>query len=246
MVRAEAVLAVCAPAVALRWALESARSERRELARFALVGQAFAGLAHELNNALNSMMLQTSVVQLRVDQETRQDLAAIRQHGAQAAGLVRSLQHIVMERREQFYPVDLGGVLTELLEDDAELRRRVHLELSGEVPAIPSTQSTVKQLVQILLEGVLAGTKSTVVVRTEKQNESAALTLTLAEAAAQMADGDPSPLDALLWQNLDEVGRQAGQSLLRQLGGTPEVEPRAEGGVTLRFRWEAISGEVAE
>ncbi len=78
---AEALLAVCAPTVALCGALETVRDEQAELARFALVGQAFVGLAHELNNALNSMMLQTSVVQMRVDQQARSDLAAIRQHG---------------------------------------------------------------------------------------------------------------------------------------------------------------------
>ena len=80
--RAEAVLSVAAPTVAVRWLLEALQRERTELARFALVGQAFAGLGHELNNALNSMMLQTSVVQMRVDPQLRQDLAAIRQHGA--------------------------------------------------------------------------------------------------------------------------------------------------------------------
>ena len=230
------LLSACAPAVAVRWALERARGEQDELARFALVGQAFSGLAHEMNNALNSMMLQTSVVQLRVDEETRHELAAIRQHGAQAAGLVRSLQHVVMERRQQSYPVDLHGVLVEVLEDDAALRRRIALQRSEAAPPISSTRSAVKQLVRLLLEGVLAGTKSSIAVRTEMQDEDAALTLTLAEESVEMADGDSSPLDALLWQNLDEVGRQAGRSLLRQLGGTPEVEAR-EDGLTLRFRW---------
>jgi signal transduction histidine kinase len=239
--RAVVLLAACAPAVAVRGALELACGEQAELARFALVGQAFAGLAHELNNALNSMMLQASVVQLRVDEPTRHELAAIRQHGAQAAALVRSLQQVVMERRERSYPVDLRRVLAEVLEDNAELRRRITLQRSEQTPPISSTHSAVKQLVQLLLKGVLAGTKSAITVRTETQDEGTALMVTLAEASVDTTDGDSSPLDALLWQNLDEVSRQAAQSLLRQLGGTSEVEPRAEGGLTLRFRWGASS-----
>lgn len=43
--------------------------------------------------------------------------------------------------------------------------------------------------------------------------------------------------EALVWQNLDEVSRQAGPSLLRQLGGVLEVETHAEGGVVLRAIW---------
>src|SRR5262249_35644996 len=161
------LLAVAAPMVALRWTLEAARAEQEELARFALVGQAFIGLAHDLNNALNSMMLQASVVQLRVDEAARNDLAAIRQHGVQAAGLVRALQHVVQERREKAYPVDLGSVLMAVLEENAAWRRRVTLQPSGQVPLIHSTRSTVKQFVQLLLEGVLAGTKSAVQARIE-------------------------------------------------------------------------------
>src|SRR5690348_14922564 len=120
---------------------EALQREQAELARFALVGQAFIGLAHELNNALNSMMLQTSVVQLRVDEQARHELDAIRQHGAQAAFLLRSLQQVVQERREKSYNVDLNSVVAEALEEDAELRRRVSPRLSPKAPQIHSTRS---------------------------------------------------------------------------------------------------------
>src|SRR6185437_96994 len=173
--RAEALLAVCAPTVALRGALETVRDEQAELARFALVGQAFVGLAHELNNALNSMMLQTSVVQMRVDQQARSDLAAIRQHGAQAAALVRSLQHVVHERREKSYPVDLNSALADMLEEEPELGQRLSVRFAEEAPFLQSTRSAVKQFIRLVLEGVCTGTKTVVEVRTEKGEDSAAL-----------------------------------------------------------------------
>ncbi len=236
--RAEALLAVAAPATALRWAVETMRREQTELARFALLGQALVGLAHELNNALNSMMLQTSVVQLRVDEKTRQELSAIRQHGAQAAALVRSLQHVVQERREKSYAVDLNGIVVEVVADEPELRRRVSMQFDAESPSISRTRSTVKQLVRLILEGVCAGTKAAVRLRTEKRPDGAALIVEMAEAPAGLSEeGGAPPAQVVLWDNLDEVGRQAGQSLLRQLGGTLTVEPADEDTLVLRVVW---------
>jgi phosphoglycerate-specific signal transduction histidine kinase len=211
---------------------EALQREQAELARFALIGQAFIGLTHELNNILNSMMLQTSVVQMRVDEQARRELAAIRQHGAQVAGLVRSLQHVVQERREQSYPVDLNSVLAEVVEETTELHRRVSPRLTPSVPPIQSTRSAVKQLVRLLLEGVCAGTEGEVIATTSEQESGAALSLTIAGA-----EDTASSVETLLWQNLDEVSRLAGQSLLHQLGGTLTAERTDEDAVILRVVW---------
>jgi hypothetical protein len=241
MMRAEALLAVCGPAVAVRWQWETARGEQEELAKVALLGQAFVGLAHELNNALNSMMLQTSVVQLRVDAQARTDLAAIRQHGVQAAALVRSLQHVSQERREKAYPVDLNNVLTDVLEETPALRRRVSAQLDGEATWIQSTRSAVKQLVRLLLEGLLAGTKSALRVRTEKREGGVALNVEMAETPAETEQGASTP-QTVLWQHLDEASRHAGQSLLRQLGGTLTVDWGKDKGWVVRVVWEGSAG----
>lgn len=230
--RVEALLTVISPVLALHGMLQVLQSEQGELARFALVGQAFIGLTHELNNALNSMMLQTSVVQLRVDEQARQELSAIRQHGAHAAGLVRSLQHVVQERREQSYAVDLNSVLVEVLEAESKLRSQVSLHLGPNTPPIHSMRSAVKQLVQLLLAGVCAGTDAAVQAATGEAEGGALLSLTIAHA-----ESSDSIVEALLWQNLDEVGRLAGQSLLRQLGGTLTAERAGAGVVLLRIAW---------
>lgn len=229
---AAAVLARC----------KALQREREELARFALIGQAFVGLAHDLNNALNSIMLQASVVQSRVDAEVRQELAVVRQHAAQAAGLVRSLQHVVQERREKSYAVDLDSVLAEVLNDEAELRRRLSMRAAARTataaPPLHSTRSAVKLLLRLLLEGVCAGTKAPVKATTGEEEDAAALSLTFADAAADLGSDDSSPsVDALLWQNLDEVSRLAGQALLRQLGGVVTAERDDDGTFHLRIIW---------
>ena len=220
---------------ALQTRCEALQREQAELARFALIGQAFIGLTHELNNALNSMMLQTSVVQMRVEEQARHELSAIRQHGAQAAGLVRTLQHAVHERREKSYTVDLNSVLAEILEEEAELRRRISPRLAEKAPLIQNTRSALKQLVRLVLEGVCAGTQATVKATTSEQDGAAILSLTIAGA-----EGETSTVETLLWHNLDEVGRLAGQSLLRQLGGTLTAE-HTDKERSLRIIWRQAS-----
>jgi signal transduction histidine kinase len=230
--RVEMLLSVAGPALGLSWELEAVRAEQQELERFALLGQAFAGLAHELNNALNSMMLQSSVVQLRVDEQARQELAAIRQHGVQAAALVHSLQLVVQERREQFYPVDLNRIVTEFVEEP-ELGGRVSLELSSEGPQVKATRSALKQLIHLLLKDACAGTSNPVRVATSTRDGGAALDITLPATHESPAP----PVEDILWSNLDDLGRQAGQSLLRQLGGTLSVEQGSPKGWVLRITW---------
>jgi hypothetical protein len=236
-VHARTLLTVAAGTMARCLELEGLRRERAELASFALLGQAFAGLAHDLNNALNSIMLQASVVQLRVEEQTRQELAVIRQHGVQAAALVRSLQQIVQERREQSYPVDLNDVLRQLLAEEPELCRHVSSHLTDETLRLQGTRSAVKQLLSLLLEGACTGTNAAVSVATAKGKEGAALSLTLTGVTDAGAEDGQVFADKLLWQNLDEVGRKAGQSLLRQLGGALTTERTGEGIRVLRVVW---------
>lgn len=209
--------------------LESLQREQMELAPFALIGQAFLGLAHELNNALNSMMLQTAVVEMRVNEQGRHELAAIRQHGAQAVGLLRMLQHVVQEQRIENYSVDLNSILSEILEEDAELGRRVSLHLSPKAPQIQNTRSAVKLLLRLVLEGVCAATQATIEAEFGEQDGDAVLNLTLAGVESE------ATVEELVWRNLDEVGRLAGQSLLRQRGGVLALERPGHGVAILRL-----------
>ncbi len=184
------------------------------------------------------MMLQASMVQMRAEPRERQDLATIRQNGAQAAGLIRSLQHVVQQRREKSYLVDLNSVLTDVLQEEVELRRRLSPRLGESVPPLQGTHTAVKQLVRLLLESVCAATKATVTAATDTQEGGAALSLTIADAPADLStEGESPTIEAIIWQNLDEIGRQAGQSLLRQLGGVLTTERGGDGVLILRVVW---------
>jgi hypothetical protein len=152
---------------------------------------------------------------------------------------VRSLQHIVQERREQFYPVPLSEVLREVLEQP-ELGRRVTFYPAEGNSSILGTRSAVKQLLRLLLEAMCAGTKTPIQAGVEQTDNGVTLRLTSAETSSQAQD-EAATIDAMFWQDLDEVSRQAGQSLLRQLGGTLQREQTSEGTTTWFVHWQQSS-----
>ena len=138
----------------------------------------------------------------------------------------------------------------EVLDEAEDLRSRLSLGQAEQsppsigvtppkpTPRIHGTRSAVKQFVRLLLEGICAGTKTTVQAATGEVDGGAALSLTIADAAAEISsESDPSIAEAVLWQNLDEVGRQAGQSLLRQLGGALTAERVNDGTFIVRVNW---------
>jgi signal transduction histidine kinase len=234
--RADLLLAVCADALALRQRLEATERERAELAVSALLGQAFAGLAHDLNNLLNSMILQTSVVQMRVAEPLRGELTIVRQHGAQAAGLVRTLQHSARQRLVDAYPVDLNDVVREVLEEGPG--GRVQADLAPELPSAPlrGTRADVKQLVRLVLGGALGRQPAALRLRTMSPEGGVRLRLETEEVGAEGGEAGPFDADAF-WQELDDVGRAAGRWLVRHLNGVLSAERRPGGGIVLNLDW---------
>ena len=84
---------------------EAAERERDEFAGFALAGQAAAGLAHELNNLLNTIVLQSSVLQLQVDEKFHSALEVIRRQANVATGLLRTLSQVSGEAPKLTIPL---------------------------------------------------------------------------------------------------------------------------------------------
>ncbi len=234
---AAAVLAAASSAASLCATVQSLRSERDERQHFALLGQAFVGLSHELNNALNNMMLQTAVVQLQTGEQALAELSAIRQHGARAAGLLRSLHCAAHERQEEFYPVSVNSVLAEILDEEGCFNGRVVPRFDPDAPPIRGTRGTVQQLLALVFEGVCSATREVVTARIARHEEGGAFTLTLANVE-DIDPADETPLlEALVWRNLDEIGVHAGKSLLRQLHCDVSAERVGDNQYQIRLSW---------
>ena len=241
VVLAETVLTVCAPFLSLGRHYEYVRRERDEFAAFALAGQATVGLAHELNNLLNGMVLQASVAQLHADEKFHAALDVIRRQAHQATALLQPLGQSAAERSKTFYPVDLAYAVREVLRERPALAARVVLAPApASLPSIRAAVSALKQLIHLLLSGVSAGTPAPLRVRVGSQGAGVEL---LVEAEGP-ADASGSHAEAVPWGGLGDLERLAGQSLLRQLQGALRVEPLPEGGVRLRVCWNGSAAPV--
>ncbi len=96
------------------WAADQTRRRRTEM-----LGQMTMGVAHDFNNLLTTILghaelLRTSLTQAPT--ETRLQLAAVERAASDGAALVRKIQQYIRhEKRERFEPLDLRGLVEEVL-----------------------------------------------------------------------------------------------------------------------------------
>ena len=212
---------------------EAAERERDEFAGFALAGQAAAGLAHELNNLLNTIVLQASVLQLQVEETHHPALDMIRRQANVSTGLLRVLAQVSGDRAKSFYPVDLNRALQEVLAEQSTLAALVQwVPAENSLPSVRGVYSAVKQLVRLILTAASGPNLSPIRMRASGEGEGLQLVIESEECPAESVD------NAFLWGRLGELEQLAGQSLLRQLDGTLRVGPKPGGGFLLRITWE--------
>jgi signal transduction histidine kinase len=248
MVMVKAVMSAYADALAVRRRLEAAERERDECAGFALAGQAVTGLAHEMNNVLNSVVLQSSVLQIQLDEKFHASLDVIRRQTLQATNLLLPLGRVSAERARAFYPVDLNRVVTDLLASDPALAARVRFAPSAQpIPSIRGAFSAIKQLIRLLLAAASADSASRLTAHTA--GDDAGVQFIVDAPPISEADegaADVSTAESIMWARLDDLERLAGQSLLRQLSGELQVAARPEGGFTLRLGWAAAPSDEGQ
>jgi len=97
---------------------ERARLERQHLTdRLALVGEMVAGVAHELNNPLTSVI---GLSQLLIDEElpdgTKEDIRAIHNETRRAAAIIRNLLTFARKHIPVREPVDINSIIEEVLQ----------------------------------------------------------------------------------------------------------------------------------
>ncbi len=225
---AEALLALAAPLVGLHLQAEARLREEREAhADIATVGDAVMGLAHELNNHLNTMMLQASVVQIEVDESLGEELAVIRREGMAVAARLRLLQDFRARSRLAAVPVDLHALLRRAAALVPALQGRARWRLADGLPAIVANYAGLLRLLSSCLRLVAdRAPDGPVSIRSEQREQTVRIALgplpglPVAEHLAELFSSEENPRHDRVMQGL------AAESLARLV----EVRWRLEEG----------------
>jgi hypothetical protein len=213
-----------------------ARERLAEVDDVALLGDAALMLAHDLNDVLNTMILQASLVQMKVDAQRREELGVIRQQGRRAAWLLLPLQQTWQQRRHGGQALDLNTVVRQVVAEGEAPPAR--LELADALPGIPSTRSGLRRLVGTLLRLVSSRQAGPVLVRTLPEGKGSRL---LVGDAGLLASGEElgNPFDAEngLFGGPTLLEGLALQSLLRQSGGKLKVVSGPDGVLAVTVTW---------
>jgi hypothetical protein len=239
----ETLLLATSHTLALRFHLEvetsQAREARERLAEvddMALLGDAALMLAHDLNDVLNTMILQASLVQMKVDAQRREELGVIRQQGRRAAGLMQPLQRTWQQRRHGGQTIDLNTVVRQVAAEGEAPPAR--LELTDGLPRVPSTHSGLRRQVGTLLRLVSSHQAGPVPVRTLAEGKGVRLLVGDAQLAATGEELiTPFDVENGLFGGPTLLEGLALQSLLRQSGGKLKVFSRTDGALAVTVTW---------
>ena len=118
----------------------------------AALGQLAAGVAHDLNNPLTTIMGLADIIQTAdMDPETRRDLAVIRRQAERSGRIVRGLLSFARRQRAEPQWVSLNDLITQTLELLAYQARVANIRLETRLtPDLPLTWADPSQIQQVL------------------------------------------------------------------------------------------------
>jgi light-regulated signal transduction histidine kinase (bacteriophytochrome) len=211
--------------------------EDQELLELVVLADAVSGLMHDLNNCLNRVALQASVVQLQGGEALREETAVIRRETAAAASLLRPLTMARQRHRQIQTPTDLNRVVEEVIQTLSELRHRVVFERVAKLVVLPSDPTALRRLLGYLFRLALTDPEhpTRITVRTKRAGPEVSLIL---EMKAKGDDGSPADWfepEADLASPESLLERLAFQSLLRLLNATFASLPEPQCGVVLTW-----------
>ncbi len=139
-------------------ALQAAQGQRVSTERLAALGQMAAGVAHDFNNMLASIMVRAELLrQLLSDPKLIAHVEVIERTAHDGARTVRRLQEFTRPGNgSSFQPLDLNGAVKDSLEltksrwkDDAHLAG-IHIEVETEFGKVPPVQGEASEIREVL------------------------------------------------------------------------------------------------
>lgn len=223
--------------------LRQAETQLVEDARLSTVGKLAAGLAHEINNPLATILAQAELLLTRSEQsdEGRRRLRAIIEETSRAAKLVQNLLHLARRQSPERRPCALSEQVRFVLELKAHELRRDGIEVVTEFSQVPPLwvdESQIRQVVLNLVQNAhqaMAGQASprVLTVRTVPGDGQARIEI-LDTGPGIPADALPRIFDAFFTTKSSGEGTGLGlwvsYSIVEQHGGHLRAENRPDGG----------------
>jgi signal transduction histidine kinase/CheY-like chemotaxis protein len=249
--------------------LKSTQAQLLQSEKLSAIGQLVAGVAHELNNPLTSvigyaqlieeeMLLARSVADLRPLSELAQDLRRVVEESERAARIVRNLLAFARRQAAERSPQDIVELVTRVLSLRAYDLRLHAIDLrTAYEPGLPPVVADASQLQQALLNLILNAEQAMRGRATRRLTVSAHFDEAASAVELSVADTGHGIDEASLTRIFDpffttrDVGGGTGLGLstcygiVRDHGGQIHVESRVHVGTSFSMLLPARPGEQA-
>jgi two-component system NtrC family sensor kinase len=138
--------------------LQTAQDQLVQSEKLASLGQLAAGVAHELNNPLGTILLYSDILlkELGPDSPYRADLEVIVNETKRCKGIVAALLEFARQNQVVAQPMDLNALIRNVVEmsrKQYESRSiQIQLDLDQELPIIQADQNQLQQVIVNLIE----------------------------------------------------------------------------------------------
>lgn len=194
------------------------------------IGELVGPVAHEVNNYLNTILLQLSIVEQEFP-DVVSDVSEIRKQGRGMSGLMRQLQqylHRVPAPPTQ--AVDLRQIIEDMLAGWAESdRSRIELTFAPDLPPIRGSAADLQRLCRFLLRNLLQATEASILqLRTRADKGRAILEViapvVLPDDGAQLFEAQADI------EQVNSLELAACKRIVHRLGGSIHAEELRDGG----------------
>jgi signal transduction histidine kinase len=237
--------------------LETTRASLVQSEKLSALGELVAGVAHELNNPLTSVLgyAEMAMKEKGCSEEVRRDLEVIKEGANRAAYIVRSLLTFARTDKKDKNLVGVNGVLGRVLDLTANQLRLDDIEVRLEMApnhALPMTMADYRQLQQVFLNLVnnahqaMAALKRPCILTIKTEHRDGKIRVTIADTGSGISQADlPRIFDPFFTSKPVGEGTGLGLSvsygIIQEHGGRIWVENEEGQGATFVVELPVIS-----
>jgi two-component system NtrC family sensor kinase len=211
------------------------------------IGTLTAGVAHELNNPINNLMLTAASLQDdygELDDAERLDMASdLVRESERARDIVRNLLDFAREREVELEPLDVEEIITETLQLAANQIKLSKVKVKGEVEEnLPAVHGDRHQLTQVFLNLVLNALDAmpeggTLTISVEKSADRGSVAVRLTDTGVGIPEENLTSIFAPFFSTKKHakgtgLGLSVSLGIIKQHGGDIRVESQPGVGTT--------------